>query len=83
MKQITVRRIPDAVETELRKLAKRRQQSVNKTAVHVLQKGLGIGDHAIEKRDLSRLAGQWSAEDCRLFEQNVSIFETIDESVWQ
>ncbi len=42
MKHLTWRRIPDAVEEKLRQKAAREHQSLNRTAIDALAKGLGV-----------------------------------------
>ncbi len=44
---------------------------------------MGTKNAGSKKRDLSRLAGSWSEEEADEFEQNVRVFENIDEDIWK
>ncbi len=83
MKQLTLRQIPDAVEEKLRQKAAREHQSLNRTAIDALAKGLGVERQEVVKRDLSNLAGRWSKQESAEFERNIAIFETIDDELWR
>ncbi len=80
--QITLRKIPDEVGKGLRARSKKAGRSLNRTAIELLEAALGIRDTDSKRRDLSRLAGQWDAEERRRFEENTRIFEQIDAEVW-
>ncbi|NKB67499.1 MAG: hypothetical protein GKR89_10590 [Candidatus Latescibacteria bacterium] len=82
MKQLTLRQIPAEVENELRQLAAQNGASLNQTAIAVLQKGLGLAPPA-RRRDLSHLAGKWTAAEADEFDDNVQVFEQIDEELWR
>ena len=83
MKQITLRQIPEEVENELRQVANQNGASLNHTAIAALQKGLGLAPPARRRRDLSRFAGKWTAEEAEEFDRNVQAFSQIDEELWQ
>ena len=57
--------------------------SLNKTAIGVLQRGLGLEPSPKPKLDLSGVVGGWSAEEVEEFERNLQLFEQIDEEVWR
>lgn len=83
MKQLTLRQIPENVESELRQLASQRGTSLNHTAIAALQTGLGLAQPARCRRDLSSFAGKWTAEEADEFDKNVQGFAQIDEELWQ
>ncbi len=83
MKQLTLRQIPAEVENELRQVAGQNGASLNHTAIAALQKGLGLAPPARRRRDLSRFAGKWTAEEAAEFEQHVQAFSHIDEELWR
>ena len=83
MKQLTLRQIPAEVETELRQVASQSGASLNHTAIAALQKGLGLAPPARRRRDLSGLAGKWTAEQAEEFEQHSKVFDHIDEELWR
>ena len=83
MNQMTLRQIPKPVENEIRRLAAKTGDSINKTVIKLLKKSLGISDNLGKKRDLSQLAGTWTDEDEREFRQSTAIFDQIDEDIWK
>ena len=83
MNQLTLRRIPDDVENELRHQASKTGSSLNQTAIDALKRGLGLQPPDRRKRDLSALAGKWSVEEADRFDRSLEIFEQIDEELWQ
>jgi len=83
MKQLTLRQIPQPVEQALRRRARRTGTSLNKAAIATLAGGLGLEQGPRKKRDLSRLAGRWTAEEAEQFAETLAVFEEIDEEVWR
>ncbi len=83
MNQLTLRQIPDTVEEKLRIKAAEEHQSLNKTAVSALAKGLGISDFNSRKRDLSKFVGLWGRDEVVEFKKNTALFETIDTEIWE
>ena len=85
MSQITLRNIPEPVDHKLRALAKQSGQSINRTILEVLKKGLGLSDAPpTKKRDLSAFVGIWTKEEAEEFDRNINaMFETIDEEMWK
>jgi plasmid stability protein len=80
---ITLRNLPDAVEKQLRALARAWGMSLNKTIITVLARALGMTDGKPKARDLSDLAGTWSEEETNEFDESTRTFEQIDESMWE
>jgi hypothetical protein len=68
---------------KIRRLAATTEQSINKTTIALLKKGLGLENKTSKKRDLSGLAGKWSKKDAVEFRKHIRIFESIDKEVWQ
>ena len=83
MKQLTLRKISEDVERELRAAAEQEGSSLNRAAIAALQRGLGLAPPSRKRRDLSALSGRWTAAEAAAFKGHVAIFETIDEEVWQ
>ncbi len=81
--QMTLRNIPDRVAKGLRAKARKSGCSINRTTVELLQQALGESRGNTRKRDLSHLAGQWDAQECREFEQAIKRFEQVDDEVWR
>jgi plasmid stability protein len=80
--QMTLRQIPDSVEKKLRARSKQSRQSINRTAIELLEEALGVKASAGKKRDLSALAGTWQKAECKEFERNTAIFGKIDKELW-
>ena len=83
MSYITLRQIPAAIEKQLRSLARQTGTSLNKTVIGLLARALGMADGTPRARELSDLAGTWSEEEAREFEENTRAFEQIDEDIWR
>lgn len=83
MNQLTLRHIPKNTESLLRLTAKKSGKSINKTAIDLLNKSLGLSDSSRKKRSFSNCTGTWSKNDVEEFEANTKVFETIDPDVWK
>ncbi len=83
MSQITLRDLPEPVEKEIRKEAKRRGSSLNRVIISLLEKGLGMSPDQEKKRDLAALAGTWNEAELAAFREATSLFDAIDAENWQ
>ena len=83
MNQLTLRKIPPAIDRQLRLVSAKKSQSINTTILETLQKGLGLEESSKKKRDLSRYAGTWTQDEYEQFENNCKVFEQIDPEVWK
>jgi len=83
MNQLTLRNIPEDLEKEIRRIAKEREMSINKTVRELLYKALGIDMSSKKKRDLSDFAGFWDEEEAKEFEEATKLFEEIDAELWK
>jgi len=83
MRQLTLRAIPENVERMLREISRTNRTIINRTAIELMKKALGISDSPRKKRNVSALAGTWTAKEAEEFEKNIAIFETIDREVWE
>ncbi|NLD91312.1 MAG: hypothetical protein GX639_01455 [Fibrobacter sp.] len=83
MSQITLRDIPDELETYIRTLSQQKGLSLNKTVLDLLKKSTGMLQEKKKLRDLSSLAGTWNDTDVKEFEKNTAIFDTIDSEIWK
>ena len=84
MSHITVRDLPKPTEDRLRALARERGHSLNRTVVQTLTATL-VGGAAgpAKKRDLSDLAGTWSAAEAAAFERRLRVFEETEPELWK
>jgi hypothetical protein len=83
MNQLTLRQIPEPLESKLRDFARREGTSLNKSIIVLLKRALGTDKEHRVRRDLSFLAGSWSEEESREFDANTRVFEEIDPELWQ
>ena len=83
MSQITLRQIPDVLESQLRNLAKKNKTSLNKVILALLMKTLGLSADSNKKRDLGDLCGTWNPDQFAEFKKNTEQFNQIDPEVWK
>lgn len=84
-KQLTIRGIPEQVDKEIRKESRKRGVSLNKAAIALLQKSVsGLGSKRPElHHDLDRLAGKWSKDEAKAFDETLGSQRKIDEELWR
>ena len=80
-----LRGVPGEVMTMLQKEAKKLKISVNSLILKMLEQGVGLGGKPkrIRHHDLDFLIGTWSSSDAKVFDDNVKVFEKIDEELWK
>ncbi|MEI6809000.1 MAG: hypothetical protein WCN95_09775 [bacterium] len=83
IKQMTLRQLPIEVENGIRGRARSTGSSLNRVVIDLLEESLKIRPTDKKRRDLSRLAGQWSQAECAEFDRNTLIFGQIDEEIWK
>jgi plasmid stability protein len=85
MADLTIRGLDEATTEQLRLEATRRGSSMNAVVKDLLRNGLGLARPSPQRRhsDLDDLAGTWSDEDAREFEQAVALFEQVDPELWR
>jgi len=79
--QYTLRNIPSALDTLLRRRANQEGRSLNEVALEALARGLGLSATSLQQRDLSDIAGAWKPDrttDAILAEQR-----QIDPDLWR
>lgn len=81
MKTLTIRNVPDEIHRALHRERARRGVSLNRLVVELLGERLGLRGRS--SNGLARLAGRWSEEDLRAFEEATATFERIDEELWR
>ena len=83
MRQITLRQVPENIDTLIRVISKKQNKSINKTIIALLEKALGLKDNSNKKRDLSKLAGTWDQSQSEEFIKNTAMFDKIDREIWE
>ena len=87
MKQITLRSIPDEIETMVKKEAKAKGLSLNKAFITLLEKATGVKAKDKKKKalyhDLDNLFGVWSKNDTAAFNNSLQLQRKVDEELWK
>jgi hypothetical protein len=81
VKNLTIRNVPDSLADALEREKSRRRASLNQTVIELLSQGLGVD--AARSNGLARLAGTWTADEHRQFEESIASLETIDDELWR
>lgn len=81
IKALTIRNLPPALADALDREKRRRGKSLNQTVIDLL--GQGLGAQGVRSNGLGRLAGGWSEDEFRDFEQATAQFEAVDEELWR
>ena len=81
--QLTVRGLPKDVSVRLRKEARARGWSLNRTVVYFLRKAAGLEDSKpVLHDDLDALLGSWTAAEGKAFDKALKRMRRIDSDVW-
>jgi len=78
-KQLTIRGVSDELGRRLTRLSRERGESVNTTALAILEGAVGID---ARRRRLERYA-TWSAYDLAEFDRALADQRVIDDELWQ
>jgi plasmid stability protein len=81
MKALTIRNVPRELADALEREKARRGLSLNRTVIELLSQGLGVG--VMRSNGLAQLAGVWTEEEFRRFEEAVAPFEEVDAELWR
>jgi hypothetical protein len=79
--QYTIRKVPDTLDTALRRRAREQGKSLNEVAIEALARGAGIGEVRSRRRDLSDIAGTWRND--RAFDRALAAQDLIDAEMWR
>ncbi len=86
MNSFTLRQIPAPIEKSLRRIAQQSHKSLNKTIIELLAKATGVSPSEKppqKRRNVQKVFRKWSPSELSDFEQNIKIFESIDEELWK
>jgi hypothetical protein len=86
MNTLTLRKIPSPVEKGIRRVARESHQSLNKTAIDLLSKGVGIGPEKVKsrkRRDVKSVIKPWSEDEYKQFQHTTETFSIIDKDLWR
>ena len=79
--QYTLRDVPSAVDSLLRRRAKDEGKSLNEVAVDALKRGLGLAGEMMRNRDLDDVAGKWQRD--RAADEVLADQRRIDPDLWR
>lgn len=79
--QYSVRGIAPEIDAALRSRAQAEGKSLNAVALEVLAEGVGLGEAAVVRRDLSDVAGTWRRDAA--VEKALADQDEIDEALWR
>ncbi len=85
MKAITLRNIPPNLSRRIERRAKEKGSSMNKTVIQILDDALGTSKKRADKlhHDLDHLAGSWSGDEAREFDEDLASQRKIDPELWR
>lgn len=83
MKTMTIRNVSVELAAALEAEKRRRGLSLNRTVLSLMNEALGVSDGGNRGNGLRRLAGSWSEDEFRRFEEAVAPFEQIDADPWR
>ena len=78
MKTMTIRNVPAELSAALEAEKRRRGLSLNRTVLALMREGLGVPSGRNRSNGLRRLAGSWSEDEFRSFEQAIKPLAEID-----
>lgn len=84
--QLTLRSTDHQLRTALRREARRRRASLNRTVLALLRERLGLDADEPDPEthdDLDHLAGTWSQEQAKEFDEALREQRQIDEKLWR
>ena len=82
MKSITIHKMENELYYLLQQRAEEYGLSLNKTVKRILRDSLDLDPFPKKRIDLSDIAGQWSQEELKEFEDNTADLDEIDLSEW-
>ena len=81
LSQYTIRKIPAAIDHELRERARRKGISLNEATLEAIRTRLGLSETEVEFDDMNDLAGTWKQDD--EFDQAIADQDMVDPDAWQ
>ncbi len=85
LKQLTIRGFDPELETRLRRLAKQKHLSLNKTVLRLLRQATGLNTQQQPNRigdSLDAFIGSWTRDEEREFLNTIEATEEIEAAFW-
>ena len=79
---MTIREVSEELAAALETEKRRRGLSLDRTVLSLIEEALGISEGKPRSNGLSRLAGTWSEDEFRRFEDAVAPLGEIDRDLW-
>jgi plasmid stability protein len=83
MKYVTIRNLPSQVADALKREKQRQHKSLNQIAIELLAQALGVNQRSKQGNGLATLAGGWTDQQWKSFEESVAVTEQVDEALWR
>lgn len=89
MKTVTLRNLPRELAHEVSRRSREKRLSLNRTVVELLAERLGTAKSSKEAKTgakdpgLLGLAGSWSADEARAFDETLALQRRIDPDLWK
>ena len=83
MKTMTIRSVSTELAAALEAEKRRRGLSLNRTVLSLIEEALGISEGRARSNGLRRLAGTWSEDEFKRFEEAVAPLGEIDGELWK
>ena len=83
MKTMTIRRVSTELAAALEAEKRRRGLSLNRTVLLLIEEALGISEGRARSNGLRLLAGTWSEDEFKRFEEAVAPLGEIDGELWK
>lgn len=87
MKAVTLRNVPPDLAKLIRKKAREKGMSINKAVISLLEESTGISNKKNGEKtlhhDLDKLAGSWTEQEARAFEEALASQRTIYPDLWK
>jgi len=79
--QYTIRKVPDTLDTALRRRAREQGKSLNEVTIEALARGAGVSGEPCRRHDLHDIAGTWRND--RAFDRALEAQDAVDEESWR
>ena len=83
MKTMTIRKVSTELATALEAEKRRRRLSLNRTVLALIEEALGIAESKGRSNGLRQMAGTWSEDEFKQFEEAIAPLGEIDGDLWR
>ncbi len=80
---LTIRNVPLRLARTLKAESRRRGKSLNATAIDLLTAATGLHGAPLKRNGLEKLAGGWSAQEGRAFDNTLDEIRRVDPEIWK